>query len=106
MSTAGWQQLIPAENPYRGAGRYPIDAYSEFMPPPRLGWKPYATEPPLLQLFDPDDPSGWHINEYEENIELQPGLEQVARQLIHRLWHLLQGETAHAVSKRLLDDDV
>lgn len=106
MTMAGWQQLIPAANPYRGAGQYPIDAYSEFMPPPHLGWKAYAAEPPLAQLFDPEDPWGWHINEYEEANELQPGLEQVAKQLIHRLWHLLQGETAHAISKQMLEDNV
>ena len=41
-TAAGWQQLIPAADLFRGAGRYPIDAYSEFMPPPQLGWKPYG----------------------------------------------------------------
>ena len=69
--SSGWQQLIPPSDFFRGEGRYPIEAYSEFMPPPRLGWKPYAAEPSFPQLFDADDPLGWRVSEYEEDRELQ-----------------------------------
>jgi hypothetical protein len=31
---AGWKQLIPSPSAFRSEARYPIDAYSEFMPPP------------------------------------------------------------------------
>ena len=102
MSSAGWHQLVPSADLYRGPGRYPIDAYSEFMPPPRLGWKPHGDEPPDPQLFDPEDPWGWYISEYEEANELRPGLAQVARQVVGRIRHLLRGEHAHAISRRLL----
>jgi hypothetical protein len=104
MSTDGWNQLLP--DPATGRGRYAIDAYSEFMPPPRLGWKPYGREAPDPQLFDPEDPWGWHVTEYEEGNELLPGLEQVAKQLVGRLWRLFHGDPAHAVSRRLLDDNL
>ena len=100
---AGWKQLIPAASIFRGQGRYPIDAYSEFMPPPRLGWKPYAPEPPDPQLFDADDPWGWHVTEFEEHNELRPGLDQVARQVVGKIWHLLHGDHAHGPPKRILD---
>src|SRR5438128_137043 len=98
MASEGWKQLIPAASPYRGLGRYPIDAYSEFMPPHRLGWKPYFPEAPDPQLLDPEDPWGWYVTEYEEANELRPGLEQVAHQLVGRFWHLLRGDANHAIS--------
>ena len=106
MPNSGWQQLIPAADACRGPGRYPIDAYSEFMPPPRMGWHAYAPEPPDPQLFNEEDPWGWYISEYEEANEIQPGLEQVARQLVGRIWHLLRGNSSHGISKRLLENNV
>ena len=33
-----------------------IDAYSEFMPPPRVGWKPYGPVPITSYVFSEDDP--------------------------------------------------
>src|SRR5882757_8744156 len=77
MPPIGWKQLIPGANLFRGQGLCPVEAYSEFMPPPRFGWKPYASESPDPQLFDAEDPWGWHVTEYEEHNELQPGLAQV-----------------------------
>ena len=54
-------------------GHFPISAYSEFMPPPCLGPKPYGTR------HRPDavdgDPFGWAVTEYEEAFELRPGLD-------------------------------
>jgi hypothetical protein len=105
MPPAGWKLLIPPAHVFRGHGRYPIDAYSEFMPPPRLGWKPYAPEPPDPQLFDPEDPWGWHVTEFEEHLELQPGLVQVAQQLVSRIWHLLHGDHMHGPPSRILADN-
>jgi hypothetical protein len=105
MPSIGWRKLIPAANVFRGKGRYPIDAYSEFMPPPRLGWKPYASEPPDPQLFRAEDPWGWYITEYEEHNDLQPGLLQVAQQIVDKLHHLLHGDPVHATLKRALFDN-
>ncbi len=102
----GWQQLLPTGPLFHGPGRFPIDAYSEFMPPPRFGWHPYHSEPPSPQLFDVADPLGWYVSEYEEANEIVPGLEQVAGQLVNRVWHLLRGETSHAIPKRLLENNV
>src|SRR5262249_24456283 len=100
---AGCKDLLPPASYYRGPGRYPIDAYCEFMPPPRLGWKPYGGDPPDPQLLDPDDPRGWHVPEYEEANELQPGLQQVADQLVGKLRHLLTPDGHRAFSKHLLE---
>ncbi|HEY1381814.1 MAG TPA: M28 family peptidase [Gemmataceae bacterium] len=105
MPSAGWKQLIPPADWFRGPGRYPIDAYSEFMPPPRVGWKPYGDHVPDAQLFDADDPFGWHVPEFEEARELRPGLAQVAKQIVGRVAHLLRGDPAHCIAARDLDDN-
>jgi peptidase M28-like protein len=105
MTTADWKQLFPDPALFRGPGRYAIEAYSEFMPPPRLAWKPYGESTDPL-LFDSDEPWSWHVSEYEEANELSPGLEQVASQLVARLRRLYRGEAAHVLSRRLLDDNL
>jgi hypothetical protein len=88
----GWHKLIPAKPWYRGEGNFPIEAYSEFMPPPRVGWKPYGDHPPDPNLFSEHDPSGWLVNEWEEETEMKPGLEKVAKQVIGKLGKLIEGD--------------
>jgi Peptidase family M28 len=89
---AGWRRLIPRSDAFRGDGKFRIDAYSEFLPAPRVGWKPYGDHGPDANLFDPDDPFGWHITEFEEELQLKPGLVQVAKQVLGRLARLLDGD--------------
>ncbi len=75
----------------------PIAAYSEFMPSPRFGRLPYGEigDRPTID----GDPSVWPVNEREELGELRPGLEQVARQVVPRLAHLVRGERSHGISR-------
>ncbi|HKB04734.1 MAG TPA: M28 family peptidase [Gemmataceae bacterium] len=91
MAANGWRELIPPASAFRGEGKYPIAAYSEFMPPPRVGWKAYGDGTPDPFLFDPADPFGWHVTEFEEELEMRPGLLQVARQVLGKLARLLDG---------------
>jgi hypothetical protein len=67
MARAGWSRLIPNDNCFQGPDAYSIEAYSEFMPPPRVGWKPYGTLPVSPHLFSPDDPFGWKVHEFESS---------------------------------------
>ena len=69
----GWHRLILCLDVFRGEGKYPIAAYSEFMPPPGLGRKPYGDGTPDPFLFDPADPFGWQVTEFEEELEMRPG---------------------------------
>src|SRR5439155_11087996 len=73
MPQLGWKALIPDAARWHGIGRYPIAAYSEFMPPPRLAFKPYGDRQGFM--LDDDDPWGWQVSEYEEMLELRPGME-------------------------------
>ena len=93
MAAKGWHKLIPPAAAFRGEGRYPIPAYSEFMPPPRVGWKAYGDGTPDPFLFDRADPFGWHITEFEEELEMRSGLVQVARQVLGKLGRLLDGKS-------------
>ncbi|HNV69952.1 MAG TPA: hypothetical protein PKO06_09655, partial [Candidatus Ozemobacteraceae bacterium] len=89
-SVAGWPVLLESVTRLRGAGRFPLPAYSEFMPPPRLGVKPTGQIDPTVDMVN--DPLGWPVSEWEEELELKPGLTFVARQIIDDLRRLYQGQ--------------
>ena len=78
MTRNGWSRLIPDEGTFHGSDEFRIAAYSEFMPPPRVGWKPYGPVPVNSYLLSPDDGFGWKVHEFDEALELQPGLQQIA----------------------------
>ncbi|MGB8646838.1 MAG: M28 family peptidase [Anaerolineae bacterium] len=89
----GWQRLVQDHGRLIGEGHYPLPAYSEFMPPPRLGLYPYRGEIDHA-LFSEKDLYGWQVPEIEEEYELVPGLQQIAKQMLE---HVLQlGRVVHA----------
>ena len=104
MAEPGWKRLLADDAWQRGPGKYPIPAYSEFMPPPRLGWKPYGEGLDPLVL-DADDPWGWRVSEYEEALELQPGLMLLAKELLHVFRHLGRREPAHGIARHKLHEN-
>ena len=82
----GWPALIEGFPWFGGEGRFPLPAYSEFMPAPRLGRRPYGESDP--RLFSPDDPFGWTVSEIEEDYELRPGLKHIGLQLVGAIANL------------------
>lgn len=86
----GWRQLLAGHPWFTGEGRFPVPAYSEFMPPPRLGRKPYPHATADLLLVAEDDPYGWRVSEMEEEYELRPGLDSLADQIVKALARLGQ----------------
>ncbi|HTF33650.1 MAG TPA: M28 family peptidase [Myxococcota bacterium] len=100
MAQLGWKSLVAGWPWFEGSGRYPISAYSEFMPPPRLGLAPYGEANPFL--FREDDPAGWHVTEYEEAFELRPGLSRIAELVMESMVHLANGRAAHGISRAKL----
>jgi hypothetical protein len=77
---AGWQTLTDGFPWFVGQGRFPLPAYSEFMPPPRLGISPCGELDPVL--FAADDPFGWQVSEFDELYQLRPGFESVANHVM------------------------
>jgi hypothetical protein len=90
---------------FQGAGACRIDAYSEYMPPPRVGWKPYGRTPVDPYLFSADDPFGWKVQEFDEALELQPGLHHIAKQLMTRLRRLLEGNPEVGLPRHICKDN-
>lgn len=103
MASNAWKRLMAGREWFRAPGRYPIMAYSEFMPPPRLVRKAYGTEEP--GAMDPKDPWGWQVSEYEETFELRPGLAHLGAELVHAMQHLAHGRPEHGISWAKLEDN-
>jgi hypothetical protein len=96
-----WSKLVPPSEALHADGRWPIAAYSEFMPGPPVGWKPYRGRDPLL--LPPTDDDGFPVAEHEEALQLRPGLTRIAQHLCGVLRKLVDGQ--HALSKALLADN-
>src|SRR5438874_13025109 len=103
MPPSGWKALLAGAPWFRGAGRSSIAAYSEFVPPPRVGGKPYpGREPPF---FDDGDPFGWPVAEFEEHLQLRPGLRHLAGGVVRALAELGHGRPVRGISRRKLADN-
>jgi Peptidase family M28 len=92
----GWHALLEDYPWFVAEGQYPLAAYSEFMPPPRLGRTAYGEVDPVL--YAAGDPYGWNITEMEEVYELAPGLQMLANQIMQALRKLGQGESEHTLA--------
>jgi hypothetical protein len=105
MAKQGWHQLLDGTPWFEHEGAFPVAAYSEFMPAPRLAQKPYrhADREPL-PFFD-GDPRGWHVTEYEEALELRPGLKALAGHVHQAIVHLGTTGHPHALGHYKLTDN-
>jgi hypothetical protein len=87
-----------AREAFRGEGRFPLRAYSEFMPAQFVGWKPCA----LGTGREAATLGACEIDEYEWAHEIAPGLDRIAEHILHELGKLVRGQP-HALSHTLLD---
>jgi len=101
MPAVGWMHLLDGFPWYHGEGAYPLPAYSEFMPPPRFGRKPYGSFTGIP--FDEADPWGVPVSEYEDAWELTPGLDRAAAEVVAALVNLGRGKRAHGIARHKLE---
>ncbi len=89
VRVSAWQQLLRDPDWCRGPGNFPILAYSEYLPPPWVGPKPTGE----LGGLPPRrvDDCGWAVSEYEQERQLRPGLELIARGALDELVRLGEG---------------
>jgi hypothetical protein len=99
--SGGWSQILAEGRAVGPDGRFPIRAYSEFMPPPWVGVKPAGELEPFTRP-PPDDDFGWNVPEHQEAQELRPGLARLAGHVLFELAKLGRGDAAHQLSKPLL----
>jgi len=100
----GWQKLVEGYPWFEGEGCYPITAYSEFMPAPRLGRNLYGDIDRLV--FDDDDVYGWRVPEIDQEYELHPGLASIANQVLAHLVKFGRGEAVRpliGLNRRLIE---
>jgi hypothetical protein len=95
-SSTGWPSFLSNFPWYEGEDKFPLPAYSEFMPSPKIGLSPLG-DVDRFTLKD-EDPFGWYITELDEELELKPGLDHVARQIMHNIVKLGKGETEYHIS--------
>jgi len=65
----GWMHFASGFPWFKGEDKFPIQAYSEFMPALRTGINPYTGEP-YPWVFSEDDPFGWKIPEIEDEFHV------------------------------------
>jgi hypothetical protein len=92
---AGWRALLDGSPLTEADGFYPLAAYSEFMPAPRLGRTPLGALD--LSLFSEDDPYGWRVSELEEQYELLPGIQHIGRQIMEHVVAFGKGLPEHHI---------
>jgi len=110
MAQGGGWRLIgdEARRAFATARPFPLAAYSEFMPAPYVGAKPYdlargaAAATPAASSTSDD--GAFDVTEYEQAHELEAGLPRVAEHLLAELARLVSGR-AHALSRTLLADN-
>ncbi|MBI5541684.1 MAG: M28 family peptidase [Bacteroidia bacterium] len=92
----GWHALMTDFTLLHSEGNFPLQAYSEFMPPPRVGISPYGEID--YNIFSKNDEYGWHISELEEESELKPGIVHIGEQIMHQIIKLGKGETVNHIA--------
>ncbi|MDD4604186.1 MAG: M28 family peptidase [Bacteroidales bacterium] len=86
----GWKQFQEGFPWFEGEQGYPLKAYSEFMPPPVLGFNPHDGSA-YPWLFSDSDPYGWRVLEMEEELQLRPGLKDIGQQVMKHIIDLGKG---------------
>ena len=103
-----WSQIErEAAGAFRGQGRFPVPAYSELMPPPFVGIKPFTASDPAKAPANTIvcNERGLAIDEYEQEHELRPGLAKLAGHLVDELGKLASGST-HEFTRTLLEGNL
>ena len=101
MAAQGWDTLLTDIPRYGKGDPFRIMAYSEMMPSPWIGWRPYGEDHPVPR--NPEDPFTWLVNEREQVMELGPGLQLIARQVLPALERLDREQPAQGINRAKLD---
>ena len=101
MTKQGWEKLLTDIPRYGHADHFRIMAYSEMMPPPLIGWRPYGKNHPVP--YYPENPFAWLVSEREQTCELNPGLILIAEEILSVLKDLNQEQPAKGISRAVIE---
>jgi hypothetical protein len=104
VAKEGWEKLLAAVPRYGKATPYRIPAYSEMMPAPLIGWRPYGTNPPAPRSRE--NPHAWLVSEREQAFELGPGLQHIAAQVLGALERLDREQPAQGINREKLRGNI
>jgi Peptidase family M28 len=101
-----WAEIeAEARDAFAGEGRFPLPAYSEYMPSPYVVVKPYATRRAAgACTVGASGDDAMDVTEQEQAHEIAPGLGKIAGHLLAELERLLHGKP-HDFSRTLLGDN-
>ena len=110
----GWSQIeAEAQALFAGVGaggaRFPLPAYSEFMPAPWIALKPYHPRracgaATVAAGLDPEGERTLDVTEAEQAQDLEPGLPRLAERVLRELSRLVRAQ-GHALSQALLAEN-
>lgn len=101
MAAQGWDKLLTDVPRYGKGDLFRIMAYSEMMPSPWIGWRPYGKDHHAPR--NPEDPFTWLVNEREQAMELGPGLQLIVRQVLPALGRLDREQPAQGINRAKLE---
>jgi hypothetical protein len=103
---SGWDEIeAEARDAFVGEGRFPLPAYSEYMPSPYVVVKPYAARrADGAATFGASDGDALDVTEEEQAHQLAPGLGKIAGHLLAELDRLIRGQP-HDFSRTLLGEN-
>jgi hypothetical protein len=103
---SAWDEIeAEARGAFAGNGRFPLPAYSEYMPSPYVVVKPYgARRADGAATIRASDGDAMDVTEMEQAHELGPGLGKIAGHLLAELGRLVSGKP-HDFSRTLLDQN-
>jgi hypothetical protein len=101
-----WDEIErEARDAFVGDGRFPLPAYSEYMPSPYVVLKPYAARrADGAATVGASDGDAMDVTEQEQAHEIAPGLGKIAGHLLAELERLINGKP-HDFSRTLLGDN-
>jgi hypothetical protein len=103
MEAQGWDRLLMDIPRYGKEHHFQMMAYSEMMPSPWIGWRPYGKDHPAPR--NPKDPFAWTVNEREQAFELGPGLQLIAGQVLSALQRLDHDQPAQGITRAKLEEN-
>jgi hypothetical protein len=104
VAEQGWEKLLADVPRYGNAKHFQVSAYSEMMPPPLIGWRPYGTSHPAPRI--PENPFAWLVNEREQVFELGPGLQLIAREVLHALECLDREQPSRGINRAKIERNI
>ncbi len=114
QAASGWETILDVSQ-WKVTGRYSLRAYSEFLPAPISGARPYELRldaPSSLlknhsfsKLFKREEPESFGIDPFDDFVYLRPGLEAIVRPYLLAVKGWIAGNSRSPFPSHFLKDN-